>query len=233
MAINRTGVFVEDTAIGFYGYGHNGVGSLTVNGGSLHNLPSSNSQKDGFLSVGSGVGSNGNVSISGLNSTVRVSATGTDHVVGAQIGRHGGTGSMTITAGGRFEIIDNSTTPIPSSDFAGSDHFSVGRHAGSTGNLSVNAGTFSLKGGAPGISIGRDGGTGTATFANGSLFSLESVSSSPDLVNGGDLSLWVGRDAGADGTLTFNASTGLLTCNPTLVGSQTGFRLGATAAQAR
>jgi Ca2+-binding RTX toxin-like protein len=219
MPITRIGVFYEDAGDGFYSYGDGGVGGLTVNGGTLYNLLASTSTDEAFLQVGAGSSGYGNVSVTGPNSILRVSTTGTGHDVGGDLGRNGGYGSMSITAGGRFEIIDNSTAPV-AADFADSDYFTIGRGMGSTGVLTVDAGTFSILGGAPGLFIGNEG-HGTATFSNGSLLTVQSVSSAP---NNGDLILDIGRSA--EGKLTLDASVGKLSVNPTLPGSEAGLVIG-------
>jgi Ca2+-binding RTX toxin-like protein len=222
MAINRTGVFSENSVTGLYTYGDGGVGTLVVNGGNQFDMTASNLTFEPQLFVGRNTGGDGTMTITGANSRVRLVGNGDDDSgADAVIGSDGGNGTLNVTAGGRFEINDSSTDPIDPITFAGSEGLIVGRDGGS-GTLNVNAGEVAVIGGTPGFVVGRDG-TGTATFANASSLLVQSVSTAP---GGGDLIIMVGRGAGAVGAVTFDASTATLLADPALPSSEAGFQVG-------
>jgi len=164
--------------------GYNGSGSATLTGASSIDVGNTGDLRVGRLAGGTGTlgiaggsvvransiniggvndstaGGTGSVSLSGAGSLL--SASGASGFIG--VGRFGGTGTLTVASGAAVNAIV----------------MNVGRGAGSSGTLTVNGGTLALAGeqtgGSPSVgaafSVGNRGGTGTASFVNGSQLTL-------------------------------------------------------------
>lgn len=188
-----------------------GTGTVNVrNGGRLEiddrNQVLTSSNQTGMM-LGNGAGSQGSMSISGAGSMVQIAgSTGRTPYVG--IGRDGGAGQLTISAGGRLEVSsEHVSVPNPGSYLSGDAVFlTVGqRFAGSDGLPSLGmltvtgAGSELVMGGA----ADRFLHVGLGNGANGSL----------NILNGGVVRgshVLVGDGAGATGTLNMNAGVLLL-----------------------
>jgi T5SS/PEP-CTERM-associated repeat protein len=157
------------------GRGADAEGSLTIVNGQTVTLDSDN---DGpFLQIGRDAGALGTVTVAGQGSALELESGGSDtEGVSFNLGRDGGTGLMRLLDGGRFQITD--PTGSPNSDATnGGERGSIGRGAGATGDLAMRAGEFLLAGTGSNLSVGRDGGTGHITLAEGSGFVMQTTSS--------------------------------------------------------
>lgn len=182
-----------------------GTGSASIrNGGRLEiddrtQVLSSGNQTG--MMVGNSAGSLGTMNISGPGSTVLIAgSTGRTPFIG--VGRDGGSGQLTISAGGRLEVSSEHTSvPDPNGYLPGDALFlTVGqRFAGGDGLPSVGvlnvtgAGSELVMSGAADriIQVGRgDGGSGTLNISQGGTVRT--------------LAVLVGDGAGATGTLNMN-----------------------------
>ncbi len=186
------GDFYQQSAIeGFSGamiVGGNGTGNLTIaNGGSV--FPGSVAENELSLFLGYGAGSNGSVTITGVES-----ASGDQSEVdvgnGATAVGYSGNGTMNITAGGLY-FGDDAT-----SDLIG---MYVGYNAGANGtinvaDLDITSGCLSTLDVDSGATVVGYFGNGTLNVTNGGYV----------LQNGsdGNVGLYVGYDVNATGTVT-------------------------------
>lgn len=182
-----------------------------------------------FMAIGrSGVGASGSASVNGAGTSLTLEADNTSASV--QIGRDGAIGTVTVSNGGALRLLDSSATP--GSGATQGESLFVGRDGG-TGTLSASTGssvTVDSNSGAF-MFVGRNGGTGTATFSAGSTLTLHDREAVPGGVGSniavgrggtGLLSLqnssasitsdsafaglFIGRDAGGNGTVNMGAS---------------------------
>jgi Ca2+-binding RTX toxin-like protein len=122
---------------------------------------------------------------------------------GLNIGRNGATGLVEVLAGGALRILD---TALPTTAYAGGDDYIyVGRGAGGTGTLNVNAGTVELRGTGAVMLVGVEGGAGLVTLAAGAALRIQSFAPGPahfvGLILGG---------SGGNGTMRVDRSSVLV-----------------------
>lgn len=191
--VSRNTVDNTGAAIMSVGGHANAITNVTVSGGGLLRI-------DGT----GGPGPNDGITIGPLGKgTVVVSGNGS-RLETAGIGRFINVGATSVTGDGSFQVLAGAT--------AESLFFNVGRNGGKGDFLIDGAGSqLTLSGvelnpapgsfGTAGASIGRNGGTGTATVRNGGRWLItdggqdsRSINSSPGLA--------VGRDANGQGILT-------------------------------
>ena len=168
----------------FVGIGYGSAsGQLTVaNGGQLLITGNAASTlatpRTTHLAIGgqsdTAVGGTGSALVSGAGSAIRVQ--GSDAFIG--VGRSG-VGALTVANGG----------------LVAATIMNVGRAAGGVGNLAVNGGSIELSGqytsnpfGA-GLTLGNRGGTGSASFSNGSSLSISNAGSAGASLNLGGTSV--------------------------------------------
>lgn len=207
MTITTTGDVVDTVAAdGDLWVGNTGTGSLTVNSGSVKSVTAAGTGSAGAearLWVGRTATGDGTVTISGAGSVVEVVSGGRpDAGATAQIGR-GGTGTVSISAGGTLRVTDPTGVAYDQTAGIGNEAINVGRDSGGNGTLQVNAGHVVLSGTGAVMNVGRAGGTGSARFENGSTLDLSST------IAAGDVGLQIGR--GSQGTVSISDSTATLT----------------------
>jgi hypothetical protein len=186
---NGTLNLVHDNAAGFpdatLRVGENGIGTLVATNGSQVNSSNGNA----FAVVGRRAGSVGTLVLD--NSSFNQTSDPTNGAYATlQIARDGGTGTVVVRNGASINLTD--PTGVPGSHNTSGESVFVGRSAGSTGVLSVDASTVSIQGTGAFLFIGDAGGSGTASFRNGSLLTIESTSGHVD----DTASITVGRSSG-------------------------------------
>lgn len=204
------------TVSNFIGVGQNGAGSLTVDGGSVLTL-TPNAFGAG-INVGGNQGTTtgqGSVWIDGPGS--RIDITGLGAFI--NVGRWGAlsTGSLGITNGG---VLTSTFLSVGLGDTT-----LVDLTQGATGTVSVSGtgsaiylGGTDAAGNAPGGSIGRAGGSGSVTLANGAVMTMDGAAA---ILNGPGFT--VGREAGSEGSFTIETLASM-TINANAKGG--GFTLG-------
>lgn len=207
MTITASGDVVDTIAAdGDLWVGNTGTGSLSVNGGSIKSITAANTTAAGAearLWVGRTSTGDGTVTISGAGSALEVVSSGrADAGATAQIGR-GGTGSVSISAGGTLRVSDPAGTAYDQVAGVGNEAINVGRDTNGNGTLQVNAGHVVLSGTGAVVNVGRTGGIGVARFENGSTLDLSST------IAAGDVGLQIGR--GGQGTVAVSDSAITLT----------------------
>lgn len=213
MAITTSGSVSDTVATdGDLWIGVTGTGSLTVDGGSVKSIPAAGTGSTGAearlwvgrppASAGETAG-DGTVTISGAGSVLEVLSGGrADAGATAQIGR-GGTGNVSISAGGTLRVSDPTGTAYDQVAGVGNEAINVGRDPGGNGTLQVNAGHVVLAGTGAVMNVGRAGGTGSARFENHSTLDISST------IAAGDVGLQIGR--GSQGTVAVSDSAITLT----------------------
>lgn len=207
MAVTQSGDVVDTIATdGDLWVGNTGTGSLTVDGGSVKSITAAGTGSTGAearLWIGRPSTGNGTVTVNGASSVLEVVSGGRQDAGGtAQIGR-GGTGSLTVEAGATFRILDAVGTAYDYANGIGNEGINVGREAGGNGTLTVNNGHVVVSGTGAFMNIGRGGGTGNASFTNGSTLDMSSTLATADV------HIQVGR--GSQGSLLLSASSATLT----------------------
>jgi len=124
-----------------------------------------------------GLASTGQVNVSGAGSLLAMTGASVDRFI--QVGRgDGGNGTLNVSNGGRVQSLG----------------VLVGTDVGAIGTLNLNAGRLDISGTfnsgltagqGGGMSVGRNGGLGTASFVNGSVVNIESSSPRAGLIAGG------------------------------------------------
>ena len=206
MAITTTGNIVDTRAVnGDYYVGGSAVGDLLVDGGSVFDVTAPGTEEPTFR-IGQNAGVTGTSTVTGAGSKIVLTSTGqTGSGAIANIGFNG-TGTQTITAGGELYVKDLvGTSSGPNQN--GLDGVSISQSAGSNGTLTVNAGTVRIEGTGAFFNVTRNGGTGNATFSNGSQLVMTSLTAAANSLDGAYLQ--VGRGGGT-GTMTLDASTATL-----------------------
>lgn len=214
MAINPS---IPPAADGEYAVGVGAIETLVIDGGDTLDLTATDPGLEPLLVIGQDDGANqgdGTLTVTGAGSKLTMTGDGDTAGSGVQllVGQDGGKGTLNVTAGATFEIVDPGTDPMIDPDFFGAEAVFVGRGAGSEGTINVDASTFSVSGGAPELVVGRNGGAGTLSFVNGSTLTLTSVTT-PDFSTGfgtSEAGITIGRQNGATGLMTFDGSTGTL-----------------------
>ena len=147
-------LFIGTNKAGAVVAGRNGDGTLTVNGSQSLTVDDAGAAgAEGFFTVGE----------QGFTGTVNWNSTGTLDVQGQfRVGRDGGTGIMTQTAG----IVQGGTTG------GGGKYLAIGDGAGSTGTYNLYGGTLYPDGEGAGsprrhFRIGNSGATGTMNVGDG------------------------------------------------------------------
>ncbi|MCC7045564.1 MAG: PEP-CTERM sorting domain-containing protein [Alphaproteobacteria bacterium] len=177
--------------------GQTGSGQMTVNNGSVVNLVvGSGPTPEAFFVVGRLSGSSGQVSIDGAGSAINLFSAGAPNdSASAQVGREG-VGTMSITNGGALNVkLDPNATPAANTL---SPSVTVGRDATGSGSLTVNNGSVLVEGTGAFFFVGRNGGSGTADFSNGSTLQIRNTTGHVD-----GAGLTVGRDSNAVGIANF------------------------------
>lgn len=180
--------------------GDNGVGSFTVNGGSVKSLTADLvNNEDPFFAVGRFSGSDGTVLIDGTNSRIELIGSGFDGT-STQIGR-GGTGRMTIQNGGTLSITD----PGAASGSGGTsgETILVGRDGG-PGFFTLDSGTATIESVGAFINVGRGGANGTLTALNNSTITVSDIDTVRDENAGANIT--VGRDGPGTSEATISDS---------------------------
>ncbi|MBL8590686.1 MAG: hypothetical protein JNK46_19280 [Methylobacteriaceae bacterium] len=210
MAITPTGSVTNNIPVnGDYLVGDGGNGGLTVDAGSVFSVTTPNAANEPLLAFGFTAGATGTGTITGAGSKIVLSSLGgTSAPGGVNIGRTGN-GAVVITAGGALVVEDLVGASFDEATFNGGEFMNVGRGAGATGSLGLDAGSVSIRGTATSLQVGRDGGNGSLQVQNGSSFLLESR------IAAGDTTFNVGRDAngatGAQGTFLLDNSSFTMT----------------------
>lgn len=207
MTITTSGNVVDTTATdGDLWVGNTGAGSLAVNGSSVKSITAANNtaaSAEARLWIGKTASGDGTVTVSGAGSVLEVASGGRgDAGATAQVGR-GGTGRLTVEAGGVFRVVDTIGAAYNWSTGDGAEAVNIGRDANGAGTLNVNNGTFEIAGTGAFMNIGRAGGTGVANFIAGSTLSLSST------IAAADVGIQIGR--GSQGSMLLSASSAKLT----------------------
>jgi RTX calcium-binding nonapeptide repeat (4 copies) len=211
MAITPTGQIVDTIATdGDYWVSNTSDGTLVVDAASILSVTAPNaasSANEARFSVGRNIGITAVATVTGAGSIIDIVGNGrADSGAAAQIGRSGSNGTLHVNDGGLLRIQDLVGTASNGATGTGFESLNVGRDAGSTGTLEVSGAgsTVSMVGTGTNFSVGRDTGTGTATFTAGTaLIMRETIAAS-------NANITVGR-GGGNGTMTFDGGTATLT----------------------
>jgi hypothetical protein len=165
------------------------------------------SANEARFAVGRNIGIIAVATVTGAGAVVDVIGNGrADSGASAQIGRGGSTGTMHVNDGGLLRVQDTIGTASNGASGLGYENINVGRDSGSNGTIEVSgAGSkVSISGTGTGFSVGRDSGTGVATFGAGTIFDMTAtIAASYATIN-------IGRGAG-NGRVTFDGATATMT----------------------
>ncbi|MGP9790562.1 beta strand repeat-containing protein [Roseinatronobacter sp. NSM] len=204
MSISRSGTFNENPGFGEWAYGVSGLGTLTVDGGSVLTMTSS-SGGGPYVRVGRFANGDGTITVTGTGSTVRIDSAGSTAVgdgAGLQIGRDGAVGVVNVLDGAALRIIDAVAT---SAGINGDEYLIVGRGTGGNGTLNVQGGEVELSGNGASLVVARDGATGALNVSQASRIQITNSPAELDR----NASLTLGR-TGSTGTATIDSSTVIL-----------------------
>ena len=162
----RDGVFDENFNDAIFVYGFNGqFGSLTLSNGNTFTMQGT--FQGAFAEAGRDAGSEGLITVTGAGSRLNMNGAGNpDFPVGMNVGRNGGSGTLEVLDGGNFVMFEGAESIA---------YLRIGRGAGAEGVAEVSGSDSFIyleSGAGAQLQIGREGGTGTMTLADGGAVDL-------------------------------------------------------------